>query len=133
MNDQNQEGRTEKIPEGDEENLSIIEVDTATHRIFAAMFSSDPDERGKVRWPQFVDAMTKAGLMATESSGSAMKFKHNELGSITFHRPHSDIVELIMLSKMAWRLGGWFGWNENTFVERGKDAATVACAESQHA
>ena len=100
---------------------SIIRVDAAALRVFKTMFSSDPGERGKVRWMQLVEAMTKAGLLAIEASGSAVKFKHNELGSITFHRPHTDVVEPIMLSKMAWRLRGWFGWNESTFVEQNKD------------
>ncbi|KAF2171385.1 hypothetical protein M409DRAFT_50831 [Zasmidium cellare ATCC 36951] len=104
---------------------NTIEVNAESIRIFSRMFSSGEESKGIVKWQQVVTAMADAGFAATHCGGSAVSFCPIEgasmKGSIVFHKPHPEPnVDSVMLHMMGKRLRKWFGWGNETFVEREK-------------
>ena len=102
-----------------------VEVNRETVRLLTRMFAPASDtkvNKSSVKWDDLVAALMDAGFQATANGGSAVTFKSmSGQGSIVFHRPHPDpTVDMIMLRSMGKRLAKWFGWEADTFVERGK-------------
>ena len=95
-----------------------IAVRPESLKIFMDMF---PPEKEKpsgttVNWPKLAGAMADAGMMASQSGGSAVTVS-NGSGRIIFHKPHPvEKVGPVMLFNMGKRLHKWFGWRRNTFV-----------------
>jgi hypothetical protein len=90
--------------------------------LFKKMFSSSTDSTsGSVKWIHLVQALTDAGLVATQAPGSAVAFSNGSAGAINFHKPHEPVVDAMMLRCMGKRLRKWFGWTSDRFVLRVKD------------
>jgi hypothetical protein len=85
------------------------------------MFSSGGTT--SIRWIQLVQALTDAGMTATQVPGSGVKFA-NDRDSIVFHKPHPEpVVDGVMLRcQIGRRLQKWFSWDKETFVLRVKNA-----------
>ncbi|KXS99504.1 hypothetical protein AC578_4253 [Pseudocercospora eumusae] len=98
-----------------------IKVKKESLSIFRKMYPAHQDDlelRSNTRWQVFLQAMTDAGFLATEASGSAVRFS-NDQGSISFHKPHPDpVIDPVMLHSMARRMKKRFGWGGETFVLR---------------
>ncbi|KAK3716363.1 hypothetical protein LTR37_006513 [Vermiconidia calcicola] len=110
------QGQLTSVPE-------VITVGAESVRLFEQVFASFTDAKGGAKWVDFVAAMVDAGCSATHTGGSAVTFKNGwEMkGSIVIHRPHPDATfDTIKLRAIGKRLTKWFGWNEETFVEREK-------------
>jgi hypothetical protein len=91
--------------------------------VFRKMFASDTGSTpGSVKWTHLVQALTDAGLVATQAPGSAVTFTSSDNGSINFHKPHGaePVVDPVMLLRMGKRLKKWFGWEGECFVLRAK-------------
>jgi len=89
----------------------------------AKMFPSRADGTSGVRWIQFVQALTDAGMTATQGAGSAVAFSINRR-TIAFHKPHPEpVVDAVKLRGFGKRLNKWFGWGNETFALRQKDCA----------
>ena len=87
------------------------------------MFPTGVEGSTSVRWTQLVQALTDAGLTATQGAGSAVSFACQH-GSVTIHQPHDrdgPNVDAIMLRGLGRRFNKWFGWTSETFVLREKD------------
>lgn len=104
-----------------ESNRAIrIAVKQDSLSIISKMFPTGAEGSTSVRWLQLVQALTDAGLVATEGAGSAVSFA-NEHGSISVHKPHPDpVVDAIRLRGIGRRLRKRFGWESNTFILREK-------------
>lgn len=97
-------------------------VEKKTFQLFATMFSSEQPSL-QTRWDDFVRAMKDAGCCCKANGGSAVTFEDGK-HKIVVHRPHPDsTIDPIKLRSISKRLKKWFGWNQNTFVERRKAAA----------
>lgn len=98
-------------------------VTRANKTLFTRMFAAREEHRKDVRWDSFVAALVDAGYSATHNGGSAVTFKderHTNGRSIVVHKPHPDpSVDPIMLRSIGRRLRRRFGWDAETFVERG--------------
>ncbi|KXT18064.1 hypothetical protein AC579_4539 [Pseudocercospora musae] len=105
----------------EEPPITQIKVKKESLSIFRKMYPAHHDDlelRSNTRWQAFLQAMTDAGFLATEASGSAVRFS-NDKGSISFHKPHPDpVIDPVMLHSMARRMKKWFGWSGETFVLR---------------
>lgn len=92
--------------------------------VFNKMFSrQDANTSSSVKWQQLVQALTDAGMTATQAPGSAVSFA-NDQGSIVFHEPHPEpVLYMVMLPRhIGKRLKKWFGWDSETSVLREKQA-----------
>jgi len=88
--------------------------------VISKMFPNAVDGSSSVRWTQLVQALTDAGLTATQGAGSAVSFA-GQHGSVTMHQPHPEpVVDAIRLRAICRRLCKWFGWNHETFALREK-------------
>jgi hypothetical protein len=98
-----------------------IPVKQESLSVFNKMFSSGGST--SIRWIQLVQALTDAGMTATQVPGSGVKFA-NDRDSIVFHKPHPEpVVDGVMLRcQIGRRLQKWFSWDKDTFVLRVKDA-----------
>jgi hypothetical protein len=102
-----------------------IAVKQDTLSLMAKMFPAGTDDTSGVRWTQLVQALTDAGMSATQGSGSAVVF-NNSYGSICLHMPHSEpFVDAYRLRGFGERLNKWFGWTNETFVLRQKEDTEV--------
>lgn len=91
--------------------------------VFERMFARSSAKQAPTKWPQFVAALQDAGLCASRSGGSAVRFSDQRTGqgAVSFHMPHPDSsIPLEWLREMGRRLNGWFGWNEDSFILRSK-------------
>jgi hypothetical protein len=88
--------------------------------VFNKMFSSGGTT--SIRWIQLVQALTDAGMTATQVPGSGVKFA-NDRESIVLHKPHPEpVVDGVMLRcQIGRRLQKWFSWDKETFVLRVKN------------
>ncbi|TVY58102.1 hypothetical protein LCER1_G002801 [Lachnellula cervina] len=111
-----------------------VSVSKSTLGIFHSMFPSRSYEEASqksVKWDSFVLAMAEPelGFVARHSAGgSAVQFEPNEKskwfgeGKIVFHKPHPvPVIDPVMLSSMGKRLRKWFGWDNDTFLLKGKN------------
>jgi hypothetical protein len=98
-----------------------IPVKQESLSVFNKMFSSGGST--SIRWIQLVQALTDAGMTATQVPGSGVKFA-NDRDSIVFHKPHPEpVVDGVMLRcQIGRRLQKWFSWDKETFVLRAKNA-----------
>jgi hypothetical protein len=90
--------------------------------VISKMFPTGVEGSSSVRWTQLVQALTDAGLTATQGAGSAVSFA-GQRGSVTIHQPHDRDginVDAIMLRGLGRRFNKWFGWTSETFVLREK-------------
>jgi hypothetical protein len=77
-------------------------------------------------WQDFLGAMVDAGFSILQSQGSAVTLKLDHytgsgVKTIVLHRPHpSPTVNPVMLRRIAKRMGKWFGWHREMFVEKSK-------------
>jgi hypothetical protein len=109
--------------------LVSIPVKQDSLSVFRKMFrTSKESTTGTIKWTQLVQALTDAGLIATQAPGAGVAFTSSDSGSINFHKPHGaePVVDPIMLRRMGKRLKKWFGWERECFVLRAKDGG--ACA-----
>ncbi|EME45926.1 hypothetical protein DOTSEDRAFT_22049 [Dothistroma septosporum NZE10] len=102
-----------------------VEVSKDSMRLLTRMYASMDDtkaNKGSVKWDDLVAALIDSGFQVTPNGGSAVTFKDTGgRGSIVFHRPHPDPpLDPIMLRSIGKRLAKWFGWEKESFVERGK-------------
>jgi len=102
----------------------LIPVKQDSKRIFDKMFSRN-STASNFRWTHLINALIDAGMTATQSAGSAVRFK-NEHGSVVFHHPHGENHEStlsaeFLRNQVGKRLTKWFSWDSETFVERKKD------------
>jgi hypothetical protein len=102
----------------------LIAVKQDSKRIFDKMFSRN-STASNFRWTQLINALIDAGMTATQSAGSAVRFK-NEHGSVVFHHPHGENHEStlsaeFLRNQVGKRLTKWFTWDSETFVEMKKD------------
>lgn len=89
------------------------------------MFPAGTDGTSGVRWIHLVQALTDAGMNATQGSGSAVVF-NNSHGSISLHTPHPEpVVDAYRLRGYGKRHNKWFGWTNETFVLREKEDTEV--------
>ncbi|KAI1084155.1 hypothetical protein F5B20DRAFT_593269 [Whalleya microplaca] len=111
---------TREEPEPKEEEARKIAVKPHHMVLLAQMFPvpGEPPASRTFRWQQFVDVVTHAGFEARQGNGSAVVFRHPEIGgTIVFHQPHPEPkIDPIMLSTMGKRLAKWFGWERDMFV-----------------
>ncbi|TVY92897.1 hypothetical protein LAWI1_G005034 [Lachnellula willkommii] len=111
-----------------------VSVSKSALAIFHSMFpsrSSEEASQKSVKWDSFVLAMAEPelGFVARHSAGgSAVQFEPNERskwfweGKIVFHKPHPvPVIDPVMLSSMGKRLRKWFGWDNETFLLKGKN------------
>lgn len=91
--------------------------------VFRKMFASSTGSApGSVKWTQLVQALTDAGLVATQATGSAVTFTSSQYGSVNLHKPHPEpVVDANMFRYMGKRLRKWFGWEGDRFVLRAKE------------
>ena len=104
--------------------LDTIAVKQTSVDFFRQMFSSVEAPERSPKWVDLLDAMVDAGMSATHGGGSAVVFQDEKKkkGSIVLHKPHPDpTVDHVMLKTIGKRLTKWFGWDEDTFVERERD------------
>jgi hypothetical protein len=107
-------------------STSRIPVKQDTLSLMAKMFPAGADGTSGVRWIQFVQALTDAGMIATQGAGSAVSFNIYRR-SISFHKHHPEpLVDAVRLRGFGKRLSKWFGWTNETFILRQKD-----CNEGQ--
>jgi predicted RNA binding protein YcfA (HicA-like mRNA interferase family) len=99
-----------------------IPVSAESLRIFQRMFSTKTDDRD-TKWLDLVSALVDAGFKGIHTGGSAVTFTHEKQGgAITIHRLHPDpTMTAIRVRRLGKRLSKWFGWSEETFVEREKE------------
>ncbi|KAK5168427.1 uncharacterized protein LTR77_006997 [Saxophila tyrrhenica] len=112
----------EAEPEEDaEENAgSKIAVSSTSLALFARMFSRFDRAGGRVRWNDFVAALTDEGCRAEPRHGYIVAFS-NGRASVNFHKPHPDpTIRPSLLRQYGERLQKWFEWDEEMFVERGR-------------
>jgi hypothetical protein len=105
-------------------SLVLIYVKQDSLSVFRKMFRTNKESTtGTIKWTQLVQALTDAGLVATQAPGSAVTFASRDNGSINFHKPHGaePVVDPVMLLRMGKRLKKWFGWEGECFVLRAKD------------
>jgi hypothetical protein len=69
--------------------VARIAVKQDSVSVISKMFPTGADGSGGVRWTQLVQALTDAGMGATQVGGSEVSFAH-PCGSIKLHRPHLD-------------------------------------------
>lgn len=101
---------------------ATIPVRQESLALFRKMFSSSTGSTpGSVKWIHLVQALTDAGLVATQAPGSAVAFSNGSAGAINFHKPHDPVVDTMMLRCMGKRLRKWFGWTGDRFVLRAKE------------
>jgi hypothetical protein len=113
------------IPSLASTTMPQIAVKQDTLSLIAKMFPTGVDGTSGVRWTQLVQALTDAGMTATQSAGSAVAFS-NRQGSISLHMPHPEpVVDAITLRGFGKRLNKWLGWSNETFMLRPKDSAVV--------
>jgi predicted RNA binding protein YcfA (HicA-like mRNA interferase family) len=87
------------------------------------MFSSFGTAKGAMKWEDFVKAMADAGCSACYVGGSAVTFQYDR-NKIQIHHPHPDpSIKPIILRSIGKQLTKRFGWDMETFVDRGKEAA----------
>ena len=89
--------------------------------VFSKMFRSA--ESASVRWIQLVQALTDAGMTATQNPGSGVKFTiGQDKRNIVIDKPHPEaVVDAVMLRRsVGGRLKKKFGWDAETFVLRKK-------------
>jgi hypothetical protein len=80
-------------------------------------------ESASVRWIQLVQALTDAGMTATQNPGSGVKFTiGQDKRNIVIDKPHPEaVVDAVMLRRsVGGRLKKKFGWDAETFVLRKK-------------
>lgn len=107
-------------PKSDPEQVPQIPVKRDTLDVAGVLFGSTVGSSKRLRWPEFAQALTDAGMVATEGAGSAVNFACDR-GSITFHKPHPEpILDFLMLRHFGKRLWRRFAWTEETFVLRKK-------------
>jgi hypothetical protein len=96
-----------------------IPVKQESLSVFNKMFTSGGTS--SIRWIHLVQALTDAGMTATQVPGSGVKFS-NGPKSIVFHKPHpEDVVDGVMMRcQIGRRLQKWFSWDKETFVLRVK-------------
>jgi hypothetical protein len=101
------------------EKLHIL-VKHESLTVFNKMFTSAGST--SVRWINLVQALTDAGMTATQRPGSGVKFTYG-LRSVTFDKPHPEpVVGAVLLRRgIGRRLTKWFGWDGETFVLREKE------------
>jgi len=91
----------------------------------AKMFPTGAEGTSSVRWTQLVQALTDAGMTATQGAGSAVAFS-NSHGSISLHMPHPEpVIDAFILRGFGKRLNKWFGWTQETFILRQKECAEI--------
>lgn len=75
--------------------------------VFNKMFTSASSR--SVRWVNLVQALTDAGMTATQRPGSGVKFTYG-LHSVTFDKPHPEpVVNAVLLRRgIGRRLTKWF-------------------------
>lgn len=91
------------------------------YKVMTTLFPTDQDrEPGKIRWPDFVDAMSKAGFSSQQTAGSSVQFEPSwDDTPISFHRPHpGDEIPFLHLRRHARRLGRRYGWTCESFVSQ---------------
>jgi hypothetical protein len=98
-----------------------ISVKQESLSVFNKMFSGGGTT--SIRWIHLVQALTDAGMTATQVPGSGVKFS-NDRESIVLHKPHPEpVVDGVMLRcQIGRRLQKWFSWDKETFVLRVKNA-----------
>ena len=99
-----------------------IHIKPESLSVISKMFPTGAESSSSVRWTQLVQALTDAGLTATQGAGSAVSFA-GQRGSVTIHQPHDrdgPNVDAIMLRGLGRRFNKWFGWTSETFVLREK-------------
>jgi hypothetical protein len=111
--------KNDRIPSAD---IDTVAVTTESLEVFQRMFAVAPEDRD-TKWLDFVSALVDAGFTGTHNGGSAVTFTHGkEGGAIAVHRRHPDpTISLIRLRRLGRRLSKWFGWSEDTFIERKKE------------
>lgn len=107
-----------------------IPVKQESLSVFNKMFSSGGSI--SIRWIQLVQALTDAGMTATQVPGSGVKFA-NDHDSIVLHRPHPvPVLDAVMLRcHIGKRLHKWFGWDRDSFVLRVKDVEVKNVDETE--
>lgn len=101
-----------------------IAVKLNSKKVFDKMFSRTATA-SSFRWSHLINALTDAGMVATQSTGSGVKF-NNEQGSIVIRSPHgknhdSTLSVEFLRGEVGKRLKKWFAWDCETFVERSRD------------
>jgi hypothetical protein len=90
--------------------------------LFKKMFSSTTGSTpGSVKWTHLVQALTDAGIVATQAPGYAVAFSNGSAGAINFHKPHEPVIDAMMIRCMGKRLTKWIGLTGDRFVSRAKE------------
>jgi hypothetical protein len=113
-----------KVSQYSNESMTAAEIPVRQESLalFKKMFSSSTGSTsGSVKWTHLVQALTDAGLVATQAPDSAVAFSNGSAGAINFHKPHEPVVDAMILRCMGKRLKKWFGWTGNRFVLRAKE------------
>ena len=110
---------TENVNTGGRSLANSINVKPSSFKLLSKMFHSAEDTKKKARWPDFVSAMSDAGFIARQGSGSAVLFENDHnAGKIVIHRPHPvSEVSPLMFKWIGKRMNKWFGWTAESFVE----------------
>jgi hypothetical protein len=119
---------TDSEQTADHPSLVLIYVKQDSLSVFRKMFRTKKESMtGTIKWTHLVQALTDAGLVATQAPGSAVTFASRDNGSINFHKPHGaePVVDPVMLLRMGKRLNKWFGWEGECFVLRAKDGGAL--------
>jgi hypothetical protein len=114
----------DKVSQNSNDCMSAAEIPVRQDSLvlFRKTFSSSTGSTsGSVKWTHLVQALTDAGLVATQAPGSAVAFSNGSAGAINFHKPHEPVVDAMMLRCMGKRLKKWFGWTGDKFVLRAKE------------
>ncbi|KJZ68714.1 hypothetical protein HIM_11892 [Hirsutella minnesotensis 3608] len=109
--------------------LSLVKIQLRP-RSWEAFDLLFPDLKGAnashLAWTEFVAAMADAGFVASEGSGSAVRFERpgtaeSSNRTIVFHRPHpKPVLCPIQMRSVARRLTRHFGWTRESFVCLGR-------------
>lgn len=111
----------------DHKPIAAIAVRQDSLSVFRKMFASSTGSTpGSVKWTKLVQALTDAGLVATQAPGSAVTFASHDGGAINFHKPHEPLVDALILRTMGKRLRKHFGWEGYSFVLRSKDGESLS-------
>lgn len=68
-------------------HVQQIHIKPESLSVISKMFPTGAESSSSVRWTQLVQALTDAGLTATQGAGSAVSFA-GQCGSVTIHQPH---------------------------------------------
>jgi predicted RNA binding protein YcfA (HicA-like mRNA interferase family) len=115
------------LGEGDNivvQSASTIRLTQRHYEAFLAIFDySSRNEARRLKWKDFINAMTYVGFAEETSKGSVRKLKPPagwDVTPLTIHQPHkphtNGNLEKKQKSDLKKKLGDAYGWDMSTFV-----------------